>query len=119
VAVRFVKTTGLTGRESTTRVTSLSMRSNVRLRDFALIEQFVLDYARYPDLHDRAHSRWALLRGRATNLAAQARMGRQPWESEWATAWRRRTAAEALVRIAKISSAASQIARQSPRSWRH
>jgi hypothetical protein len=91
-------------------------RSNLRLRDYALTEHFVLDYARYPKLPDAGLSRWALVRGRAANLAARARTEPQPWESEWATAWRRRTAAEALVHIAALSSAARQIVRHTPGS---
>ena len=86
-------------------------RSSLRLRDYALTEQFVLDYARYPELPDEDPSRWVLLRGRAANIAARAATERQPWESEWATAWRRRTAAEALVRIAALSNAARQFVR--------
>jgi hypothetical protein len=88
--------------------------SNLRLRDDALIEQFVLDYARHPELPDGGPSRWALLRGRAANLAARARTEPQPWETEWATAWRRRTAAEALVRIAELSSAVRQMVHPHP-----
>src|SRR5262245_8036826 len=47
-------------------------RSRLRLRDYALTEQFVLDYARYPELPDEDPSRWVLLRGRAANIAARA-----------------------------------------------
>jgi hypothetical protein len=45
-------------------------------------------------------------------LAVPMRTARQPWESGWATARRRRTAAEAVVRIAKLSSAARLAAQQ-------
>jgi hypothetical protein len=91
-------------------------RSNLKLRDYALVEQFILDYARYPELPEEGVSRWALVRGRAASLAARARTEPQPWESEWATAWRRRTAAEALVRIAELSSAARQMVRHTANS---
>ncbi len=85
------------------------MRSNVRLRDYTLVERFVLDYARYPELPGDGRAHWALLHARVANLAARARTVRQPWGSETVEAWRRRTAADALVRIAKLSSAAQQI----------
>jgi len=88
------------------------MRSTKRLRDYAFIEHFVFDYARYPELPDGGPSHWVLLRGRAVNLAVKVRTARQPWESGWATARRRRTAAEAVVRIAKLSSAARLAAQQ-------
>ena len=96
-------------RQSTTRVTLQVVRSNVRLRDHALVERFVLDYARYPELPGDRQAHRALLHARVANLAAQARTVRQPWGSDAVEAWRRRTAAEALVRIAKLSSAAQQI----------
>lgn len=98
------------------------MLSKVRPRDHALVEQFVFDYARYPEVPGEGPAHWALLRARVANLAAQAQTGRQPWESETAEAWRRRTAAQALIRIARVSSAARRIVRHtvaktsSPRS---
>jgi hypothetical protein len=87
------------------------MRPRVRLRDYAVIEHFVLDYARYPELPG-ARSRWVLVRNRAVILAARARTARSPWESGSAVAWRRRTAAETLVRVAKLSGAARQVVQQ-------
>jgi len=111
-----------TKRQATTRVGSWAMPSTVRPRDYALLERFVLDYARYPGLPGDRPAHWALLRARVANLAGQARTGRQPWESETAEAWQRRTAAQALLRIAKVSSAARLIVRyavaktSSPRS---
>lgn len=94
--------------QSTTRVTWHVVRSIVRLRDHALVERFVLDYARYPELPGDGQMHRALLHARVTNLA-QARTVRQPWGSGTVEAWRRRTAAEALVRIAKLSRAGQQI----------
>ena len=98
-----------TKRQSTTRVTLHVTRSNPRLRDYSLVERFVLDYARYPELPGDGPAHRALLHARVANLAAQARSVRQPWGSGTVEAWRRRTAAETLVRIAKLSSAAQQI----------
>jgi hypothetical protein len=94
-----------------TRVTSYTVRSNVRLRDYALVERFVLDYARYPELPGAGPPNRLPLRARAVNLAVQARL-RQPWESETMEAWRRRTAAQALVRIAKLSTASRHMVGQ-------
>ena len=99
---------GETKPQSTTRVTLHVVRSNVRLRNYSLVERFVLDYARYPELPGDGPAHWAL-HARVANLAAQARSVRQPWASGTVEAWRRRTAAETLVRIAKLSSAAQQI----------
>ena len=100
----------VTKRQSkTTRVTLHMVRSNVRPRDHTLVERFVLDYARYPELPGDGQAHGAVLHARVANLAAQARTVSQPWGSETVEAWRRRTAAEALVRIAKLSSAAQQI----------
>jgi hypothetical protein len=88
------------------------MPSKVNRRDNALVERFVFDYARYPELPCDGPPPRALLRARVANLALQAQALRQPWESETVEAWRRRTAAQALVRIARLSSAARQIVRQ-------
>ncbi|NUR75113.1 MAG: hypothetical protein HOQ28_02350 [Thermoleophilia bacterium] len=111
-----------TKHQGTTRVRSWAVRSEVRPRDDALVQQFVFDYARCPKLPGDGPARWALLRARVANLAAQAQTGRQPWGSETAEGWQRRTAAQALLRIARVSSAARLIVRQavaktsSPRS---
>ncbi len=94
-----------------TRVTSYTVRSNVRLRDYALVERFVLDYARYPQLPGDGSPNRSPLRARAVNLAVQARL-RQPWESETMEAWRRRTAAQALVRVARLSTASRHMVRR-------
>lgn len=87
------------------------MRPRVRLRDYALIEHFVFDYARYPELPGSGRSRRVLLRRRAVTLTTRARTARAPWESGWAAAWRRRTAAETLVRVAKLSGTARRVVR--------
>jgi len=44
-------------------------------------------------------------------LTTRARTARAPWESGWAAAWRRRTAAETLVRVAKLSGTARRVVR--------
>jgi hypothetical protein len=95
----------------TTRDASYTVRSNVRLRDYALVERFVFDYARYPELPGEVSPLRSPLRARVANLALQAQL-RQPWESETVEAWRRRWAAQALVRIASLSSVAEQIVRR-------
>jgi hypothetical protein len=84
------------------------------------VEQFVLDYARYPELPGDGPAHWVLLRRRAANLA-EAR--RQPWESERAEAWRRRTAALVLFRTARVSMVGQRVARHmaaklEPARWR-
>jgi hypothetical protein len=91
---------------------SRMMPSKVNRRENALVERFVFDYARHPELPCDVPPHRTLLRARAANLALQAHALRQPWESETVEAWRRRTAAQALVRIARLSSAARQIVRQ-------
>lgn len=96
----------------TTRAPSSAVRSNIRLRDYALAERFVFDYARYPELPSDGPLYRALLSARAANLAVLARALRQPWEPEMVEAWRRRTAAEALIRTARTTSAVRQIVRQ-------
>jgi hypothetical protein len=83
----------------------------VRLRDYALIEHFVFDYARYPELPG-ARSRWVLVRRRAVIFAARARTARSPWESGSGVARGRRTAAETVVRVAKLSGAARRVVQQ-------
>jgi hypothetical protein len=101
-----------TERKRTVRSTSRMMPSRVSPRDYALVERFVFDNGRDPKSPGDGPAYWAMMRGRAANLAAQATTPKQEWEPDSTYAWRRRTAIRELMRTAKRSRAARRIVRQ-------
>jgi hypothetical protein len=85
------------------------MPSKVSPRDVGLYVDFRAQHGRDPKSPADGPAYWAMLRGRAANLAAQATTPKQEWESDSTFAWRRRTALKGLVRTAKQSRAARRI----------
>ena len=86
--------------------------SKTRPRHHVIVGQFVLDYARSPELPGDDLQHRTVVQARLATLVAQAQTWRQPWRAETAEAWRRRTAALTLLRAAKASNAIRLIVRR-------